>query len=60
MGVLKQIITQNVDGFHQEAGNEKVAELHGTLKKFIVRRVVRVILVKNIYMGIMHVAVEEY
>lgn len=32
-GLLKQIITQNVDGFHQEAGNEKVAELHGTLKK---------------------------
>jgi len=32
-GLLKQIITQNVDGFHQEAGNENVAELHGTLKK---------------------------
>ena len=32
-GQLKQIITQNVDGFHQEAGNQKVAELHGTLKK---------------------------
>jgi len=32
-GYLKQIITQNVDGFHQEAGSEKVAELHGTLKK---------------------------
>ena len=32
-GYVKQIITQNVDGFHEEAGNEKVAELHGTLKK---------------------------
>ncbi|WP_312096253.1 NAD-dependent protein deacylase [Niallia sp.] len=32
-GLIKQIITQNVDGFHQEAGNQKVAELHGTLKK---------------------------
>ena len=32
-GILQSIITQNVDGFHQEAGSEKVAELHGTLKK---------------------------
>ena len=32
-GILQSIITQNVDGFHQDAGSEKVAELHGTLKK---------------------------
>ncbi|MGP7819157.1 NAD-dependent protein deacylase [Niallia sp. 01092] len=32
-GLLKRIITQNVDGFHQEAGNKKVDELHGTLQK---------------------------
>ncbi|MBS4189686.1 NAD-dependent protein deacylase [Bacillus sp. FJAT-49705] len=32
-GVIKSIITQNVDGFHQAAGNKKVAELHGTLQK---------------------------
>lgn len=31
-GVIKSIITQNVDGFHQRAGNKKVAELHGTLR----------------------------
>ena len=32
-GLVKSIITQNVDGFHQEAGSLRVAELHGTLQK---------------------------
>ncbi|GAA0502728.1 NAD-dependent protein deacetylase [Salinibacillus aidingensis] len=32
-GKVKSIITQNVDGFHQEAGSTQVAELHGTLQK---------------------------
>ncbi|MHA6250525.1 NAD-dependent protein deacylase [Oceanobacillus sp. CAU 1775] len=32
-GKVKAIITQNVDGFHQEAGSKHVAELHGTLQK---------------------------
>jgi NAD-dependent deacetylase len=31
-GLVKSIITQNVDGFHQQAGSERVAELHGTLQ----------------------------
>ncbi|KQL48899.1 NAD-dependent deacetylase [Brevibacillus choshinensis] len=30
-GLIRGIITQNVDGFHQRAGSESVAELHGTL-----------------------------
>ncbi len=29
-GLLQAIITQNVDGLHQAAGNETVLELHGT------------------------------
>ncbi|MDQ0427339.1 NAD-dependent deacetylase [Planomicrobium stackebrandtii] len=33
VGRLKSIITQNVDGFHQLAGSQKVAELHGSLQK---------------------------
>lgn len=33
-GFIKGIITQNVDGFHHEAGNENVMELHGTLRSF--------------------------
>ena len=32
-GVIKSIITQNVDGSHTEAASEKVMELHGTLQK---------------------------
>ncbi|WP_163969751.1 NAD-dependent protein deacylase [Oceanobacillus halotolerans] len=32
-GIIKSIITQNVDGFHQEAGSRRVAELHGTLQQ---------------------------
>ncbi|KKB40065.1 NAD-dependent protein deacylase [Bacillus thermotolerans] len=31
-GIIQSIITQNVDGFHQQAGSQKVAELHGTLQ----------------------------
>jgi NAD-dependent deacetylase len=32
-GIIRSIITQNVDGFHQEAGSRNVAELHGTLQQ---------------------------
>lgn len=32
-GIVKSIITQNVDGFHQLAGSSKVYELHGTISK---------------------------
>lgn len=32
-GMIRSIITQNVDGFHQLAGSKKVAELHGTLQQ---------------------------
>jgi NAD-dependent deacetylase len=30
-GLIQSVITQNVDGFHQKAGSQKVIELHGTL-----------------------------
>ena len=32
-GVIRGIITQNVDGFHSVAGSDNVMELHGTLQK---------------------------
>ncbi|PWA07705.1 NAD-dependent protein deacylase [Pueribacillus theae] len=32
MGLVQAIITQNVDGFHHQAGSENVIELHGTLR----------------------------
>ncbi len=31
-GLLKAVITQNIDGLHQEAGSEHVIEFHGTTK----------------------------
>lgn len=33
-GLLKGIITQNVDGFHHDAGSQNVMELHGTFRSF--------------------------
>ena len=32
-GILSSIITQNIDGFHQEAGSKNVLELHGSIKR---------------------------
>lgn len=34
-GALKGIITQNVDGLHQEAGSGHVHELHGSLRQAV-------------------------
>lgn len=33
MGILKAVITQNIDGLHQAAGSKKVVELHGNLRE---------------------------
>ena len=33
MGKLSSVITQNIDGFHQEAGSKNVLELHGSIKR---------------------------
>lgn len=33
IGKLKAIITQNIDGLHQKAGNDKVLELHGSIHR---------------------------
>lgn len=33
MGILKSVITQNIDGLHQRAGSENVIEYHGGLSK---------------------------
>ncbi|NOX20607.1 MAG: NAD-dependent deacylase [Nitrospirae bacterium] len=32
-GILKAVITQNIDGLHQDAGSSRVIELHGTNRK---------------------------
>ena len=33
-GIMKAVITQNIDGLHQKAGSTNVVELHGTAKEF--------------------------
>ena len=35
MGALKGVITQNVDGLHQDAGSGEVHELHGSLRQAV-------------------------
>ena len=32
-GRLRAIVTQNIDGLHQQAGSKKVIELHGSVKR---------------------------
>ena len=32
-GKLKAVVTQNIDGLHQQAGSKNVIELHGTVQK---------------------------
>ncbi|MDD4588228.1 MAG: NAD-dependent deacylase [Heliobacteriaceae bacterium] len=32
-GLVSRVVTQNVDGFHQAAGQQVVTELHGTLRQ---------------------------
>lgn len=32
-GKLKAVITQNIDGLHQDAGSQKVCELHGSVRR---------------------------
>jgi len=34
-GSLKEIITQNIDNLHQEAGSKKVYEFHGNSRQFV-------------------------
>jgi NAD-dependent deacetylase len=33
MGILSAVITQNIDGLHQDAGSKKVFELHGSVRR---------------------------
>lgn len=33
-GVVKAVITQNIDGLHQKAGSKRVIELHGTANRY--------------------------
>lgn len=32
-GIIRSVITQNIDGLHKKAGSEKVIEIHGSLRE---------------------------
>ena len=33
MGIVRRVITQNIDGLHRKAGSRKVIEIHGSLRE---------------------------
>lgn len=35
MGILRSVITQNIDDLHREAGNTRVIEVHGNLQRLV-------------------------
>ena len=35
MGLIKYVVTQNIDGLHRKAGSKNVFELHGTMSEMI-------------------------
>lgn len=37
-GIIKSVITQNIDGLHQTAGSKRVIELHGTVSRLYCSR----------------------
>ncbi len=42
MGLLKTVVTQNIDNLHQRAGSKRVLELHGHLREAVCMRCERV------------------
>jgi len=51
-GTLFQVITQNIDGLHQEAGQRKVCELHGNTRRIICLECNRCYHMDEIYRGL--------
>ena len=51
MGIVRQVITQNIDGLHRKAGSRKVIEIHGSLREIICLQCGRTYLAPNIPEG---------
>lgn len=51
-GTLFQVITQNIDGLHQEAGQIKVCELHGNTRRIICLECNRSYHMDEVYRGL--------
>ena len=48
LGIVRQVITQNIDGLHRKAGSRGVVEIHGSLREIICQQCDRTYLAPNI------------
>jgi NAD-dependent deacetylase len=48
LGIVRQVITQNIDGLHRKAGSRRVVEIHGSLREIICQQCNRTYLAPNI------------
>jgi NAD-dependent deacetylase len=48
MGIVRRVITQNIDGLHRKAGSRRVVEIHGSLREIICQQCDRTYLAPNI------------
>lgn len=51
LGLVRLVITQNIDGLHRKAGSRRVVEIHGSLREIICQRCDRTYLAPNIPEG---------
>jgi NAD-dependent deacetylase len=51
LGIVRQVITQNIDGLHRKAGSRRVVEIHGSLREIICQQCGRTYLAPNIPEG---------
>lgn len=51
MGIVRRVITQNIDGLHRKAGSRKVIEIHGSLREIICQQCGRTYLAPDIPEG---------
>lgn len=51
MGIVRRVITQNIDGLHRKAGSRRVVEIHGSLREINCQQCGKTYLAPNIPEG---------
>jgi NAD-dependent deacetylase len=51
MGIVRRVITQNIDGLHRKAGSRRVVEIHGSLREITCQQCGRTYLAPDIPEG---------
>ena len=51
MGIVRRVITQNIDGLHRKAGSRKVIEIHGSLREITCQQCGKTYLAPHIPQG---------